>query len=63
MVRRSLAACSLLVITISLLMVATQSKAGVSGKSAGPSLYHMLDVLGRDRVLARLRRGAERFRP
>ena len=35
MVRRSLAACSLLVITISLLMVATQSKAGVSGKSAG----------------------------
>ena len=28
----------------------------VSGTSAGPSLYHMLEVLGRDRVLARLRR-------
>jgi len=39
------------------------SRVAVSGKSAGPSLYHMLEVLGRDRVLARLRRGAERFRP
>jgi glutamyl-tRNA synthetase len=28
----------------------------VSGTTAGPSLYHMLEVLGRDRVLARLRR-------
>jgi glutamyl-tRNA synthetase len=36
-------------------------RVAVSGKSAGPSLYHMLEVLGRDRVLARLRRGAERF--
>ncbi len=30
-------------------------RVAVSGKSAGPSLYHMLAVLGRDRVLARLR--------
>ena len=37
-------------------------RVAVSGKSAGPSLYHMLEVLGRDRVLARLRRGAEKFR-
>ena len=28
----------------------------ISGTSAGPSLYHMLEVLGRDRVLARLRK-------
>ncbi len=37
-------------------------RVAVSGKSAGPSLYHMLEVLGRERVLARLRRAAERFR-
>ena len=37
-------------------------RVAVSGKSAGPSLYHMLEVLGRDRVLARLRRAAETFR-
>jgi glutamyl-tRNA synthetase len=38
-------------------------RVAVSGKSAGPSLYHMLEVLGHDRVLARLRRAAEEFRP
>jgi glutamyl-tRNA synthetase len=38
-------------------------RVAVSGKSAGPSLYHMLEVLGRDRVLARLRRVAEKFHP
>jgi len=38
-------------------------RVAVSGKSAGPSLYHMLEVLGRDRVLARLRRAAEKFHP
>jgi glutamyl-tRNA synthetase len=38
-------------------------RVAVSGKSAGPSLYHMLEVLGRDRVLTRLRRAAERFHP
>jgi glutamyl-tRNA synthetase len=37
-------------------------RVAISGKSAGPSLYHMLEVLGPDRVLARLRRGAEKFR-
>lgn len=37
-------------------------RVAVSGKSTGPSLYHMLEVLGRERVVARLRRAAERFR-
>ena len=37
-------------------------RVAVSGVAAGPSLYHLLEVLGRDRVLARLRRAAERFR-
>jgi glutamyl-tRNA synthetase len=37
-------------------------RVAVSGQSAGPSLYHMLEVIGRDRVLARLRRAAEKFR-
>jgi glutamyl-tRNA synthetase len=36
-------------------------RVAVSGKSAGPSLYHMLEVLGRDRVVARLGRAAKRF--
>jgi glutamyl-tRNA synthetase len=31
-------------------------RVAVSGTPVGPSLYHMLEVLGRDRVLARLRR-------
>ena len=31
-------------------------RVAVSGTGVGPSLYHMLEVLGRDRVLARLRR-------
>lgn len=30
-------------------------RVATSGKSVGPSLYHMLEVLGRDRVLRRLR--------
>jgi glutamyl-tRNA synthetase len=33
----------------------------VSGQSVGPSLYHMLEVMGRDRVLARLKRAADSF--
>ena len=36
-------------------------RVAVSGRAVGPSLYHMLEVLGRDRVLARLRRAADRF--
>jgi glutamyl-tRNA synthetase len=38
-------------------------RVAVSGRSAGPSLYHMLDRLGRERVLARLGRAAARFGP
>lgn len=33
-------------------------RVAVSGKTVGPSLYHMLEVLGKDRVLARLDRAA-----
>ena len=36
-------------------------RVAVSGKSTGPSLYHMLEVLGHDRVLPRLRRASGRF--
>ncbi len=31
-------------------------RVAVSGRTVGPSLYHMLEVLGRERVVARLRR-------
>lgn len=31
----------------------------VSGRAIGPSLYHMLEVLGRERVLSRLERAAQ----
>ncbi|MDR1192453.1 MAG: glutamate--tRNA ligase [Verrucomicrobiales bacterium] len=31
-------------------------RAGVAGRAVGPSLYHMLEVMGQERVLARLRR-------
>ncbi|NQU10456.1 glutamate--tRNA ligase [bacterium] len=37
-------------------------RVAVTGSGVGPSLYHLLAVLGRDRVLIRLRRGAEKFR-
>jgi glutamyl-tRNA synthetase len=37
-------------------------RVAASGQSAGPSLYHLLEVIGRERVLARLRRAAEKFR-
>jgi glutamyl-tRNA synthetase len=37
-------------------------RVAASGKSHGPSLYHMLEALGCERVLARLRRAAEKFR-
>ena len=30
------------------------ARAAVSGRIIGPSLYHMLEVLGRERVLARM---------
>jgi glutamyl-tRNA synthetase len=37
------------------------ARLAVSGRSIGPSLYHMLEVLGRERVLTRLDRTIERF--
>ncbi len=37
-------------------------RVAVSGKAVGPSLYHMLAVMGRERVLRRLQRAAEKFR-
>jgi glutamyl-tRNA synthetase len=33
----------------------------VSGRPVGPSLYHLLEVLGRERVLARLERAEKQF--
>jgi glutamyl-tRNA synthetase len=32
------------------------ARAAVSGRTIGPSLYHMLEVLGKDRVIARINR-------
>jgi glutamyl-tRNA synthetase len=37
------------------------TRLAVSGRSVGPSLYHTLDVMGRDRVLTRLEKTAARF--
>jgi glutamyl-tRNA synthetase len=37
------------------------ARLAVSGRSVGPSLYHMLEVLGRDRVLARIARTIATF--
>jgi len=37
------------------------ARVAVSGRSVGPSLYHMMEVLGADRTLARMRRTRERF--
>lgn len=37
------------------------ARVAVSGRAIGPSLYHMLEALGRDRVLSRLERTIERF--
>ena len=37
------------------------ARLAVSGRSFGPSLYHMLEVMGPDRVLSRLERTIERF--
>lgn len=36
------------------------ARVAVSGRSVGPSLYHMLEVMGKDRVLARFDRMIER---
>ena len=37
------------------------ARVAASGRSVGPSLYHMLEVLGKDCVLARFQRTRERF--
>ena len=37
------------------------ARLAVSGRSVGPSLYHLLEVLGRDRVLSRLDRAEKQF--
>ncbi|XHR30104.1 MAG: glutamate--tRNA ligase [Chthoniobacteraceae bacterium] len=38
------------------------SRIAVSGRSVGPSLYHMMEVLGKDRTVARIRKTVEKFR-
>ena len=37
------------------------ARVAVSGRSVGPSLYHMLEVMGKERVLARFDRAIEKF--
>ena len=37
------------------------TRIAVSGRSVGPSLYHMMEVLGQARTVARMRRAVERF--
>jgi glutamyl-tRNA synthetase len=37
------------------------TRLAVSGRSIGPSLYHLLEVMGQERVLSRLARTIERF--
>jgi glutamyl-tRNA synthetase len=39
------------------------ARVAVSGRSVGPSLYHMLEVMGRERVLGRFQRTLDRFGP
>lgn len=39
------------------------TRLATTGKSVGPSLYHLLEVLGRDRVLARIDRAFQEFPP
>ncbi|MDQ3624604.1 MAG: glutamate--tRNA ligase [Verrucomicrobiota bacterium] len=37
------------------------ARVAVSGRAIGASLYHMLEVLGKERVLARIKKTAERY--
>jgi glutamyl-tRNA synthetase len=39
------------------------ARVAVSGRSVGPSLYHMLEVMGQERVLNRFQRTIDRFGP
>jgi glutamyl-tRNA synthetase len=36
-------------------------RVAVSGSSEGPSLFHMLDVLGKERILSRIARALDKF--
>jgi glutamyl-tRNA synthetase len=33
----------------------------ITGNTAGPSLYHLLEVLGKDRVMARIEKALGQF--
>jgi glutamyl-tRNA synthetase len=37
------------------------TRLAVTGSNAGPSLYHLLEILGKEKVLARLDRGLTMF--
>jgi len=37
------------------------ARIAVSGRAVGPSLYHMMEVLGKERTVARIRRAVEKF--
>ncbi|MEI6561657.1 MAG: glutamate--tRNA ligase [Verrucomicrobiota bacterium] len=37
------------------------ARIAVSGRAVGPSLYHMMEVLGQERTVARMRNAVERF--
>ena len=37
------------------------ARVAMSGRSIGPSLYHMLEVMGKERVLARMQKAGEKF--
>jgi glutamyl-tRNA synthetase len=39
------------------------TRLAVSGRPVGPSLYHLLEVLGKNRVLSRLQRAEKQFAP
>src|SRR5262249_20864462 len=39
------------------------ARVAVSGRSVGPSLYHMLEVMGRERVFNRFQRTLDKFGP
>jgi glutamyl-tRNA synthetase len=39
------------------------ARVAVSGRSVGPSLYHMLEVMGKERVLARMEQAQKGFAP
>jgi glutamyl-tRNA synthetase len=36
-------------------------RVAVTGSAVGPSLYHLMEVLGKDRVLARIEKALPRF--